>query len=142
MTRRGASLLELLLALVVLAILLAIALPRLGAIGDAAALRAARSDLVTALDAARGAALRLGTDVELRDDGATRTLVPALTGPDSQPIWHGPVAALHGASLSGLASPIAFGPAGIAVGAANRTLTLHRGQHSLVLVLSRLGRMR
>jgi len=140
MSRRGATLPELLLALLILAILTAIAVPRLAALLDAAAVRAARGDLLVALDAARGAALRLGADVELRDDGLRRTLVPVL--PDSAAAWTGPAASRHGVALGGLATPIIFGPAGIAVGASNRTLTLSRGSVTMTVVLSRLGRVR
>ncbi len=140
MPRRGTTLLDLLLTLVVIGILLATSLPRMAALRDAAAVRAARADLLIALDAARGAALRLGTEVELRDDGQQRLLIPALT--DSTPAWVGPAASRHGVTLTGLTRPIAFGPAGIAIGAANRTLRLRRGTITMAVVLSRLGRVR
>jgi prepilin-type N-terminal cleavage/methylation domain-containing protein len=140
MSRRGATLPELLLALLILAILAAIAVPRLAAVLDAAAVRVARGELLVALDAARGAALRLDTDVELRDDGLRRMLVPAL--PDSTVTWIGPAASRHGVVLGGLATPITFGPAGIAVGTSNRTLSLTRGRVTMTVVLSRLGRVR
>ncbi len=140
MKRAGTTLLELLLATAILAALAGVAVPRVVAILDGARVRAARSDLHAALDRARGAAIRLGTGVELRDDGTGRVLVP--DPPDSAPIWQGPSAASHGVAQVGWNTPLAFGPAGLATGAGNRTVTLRRGTAQAVIVISRLGRIR
>jgi prepilin-type N-terminal cleavage/methylation domain-containing protein len=140
MTRAGTTLLELLLALAILAALAGVALPRVATILDGARVRAARSDLHAALDRARGAAIRLGTGVELRDDGTGRILVP--DPPDTAPIWRGPSAASHGVAEAGWNAPLAFGAAGLATGAGNRTVTLRRGSVQAQVVISRLGRIR
>jgi prepilin-type N-terminal cleavage/methylation domain-containing protein len=141
MPRRGLTLLELLAAITLIGMLAAIAAPRLVAIVDMAALRTARLDLLAALDAARGTAHRLGDSVELRDDGVRRTVVP-LAPPDTLPVWSGPVALARGVSQSGFGRAITFGPAGLATGASNRTITLTRGQATVRVVISRLGRVR
>ena len=141
MTRRGVALLELLLAIALLLLLGGIVAPRLAAIADAAAVRAARRELLAALDAARGAPIRLGTSVALRDDGTRRTVAP-LAPPDTQAVWRGPVAARHGVHQTGPGHPLTFGPAGIATGASNRSITLSRGSASMTVVISRLGRIR
>lgn len=142
MDRRGTTLIEALLAASLVSILAAIAVPRLGGVADAAAVRLARRDLLAALDAARGAAIRLGATVELRDDGQRRTVVPQLPPPDTIPVWTGAVPARHRVAQSGFGAGVTFGPAGIATGASNRTITLTRGSASLTLVISRLGRVR
>lgn len=141
MHRRGLTLIETLLATCLLTILAGIAVPRVLGVADAAAVRQARLDLLAALDAARGAAIRLGTTVELRDDGVRRTVVPHLPS-DTAAAWTGPAAAAHGVAQSGFGSPLTFGAAGLATGASNRTITLSRGSASLQVVISRLGRVR
>lgn len=141
MPRRGYTLLELLLAITMLSLLGGITMPHVGTLADAAAVRHARLELRAALDAARGAAIRLGASVELRDDGTRRAIVPLLP-PDTVPVWTGPSAAAHGVHQAGFGSAITFGPAGLATGASNRTVTLTRGSATLTVVISRLGRIR
>lgn len=141
MTRRGHSLLELLLVVVLLGILAAIALPSLRNATDRAAVRAARQELLRTLDAARGAAIRHGTAsaVHLRGDQWV-VFDPADADSSAMHTANGP--GHFGVGMSGAGAPIAFGPAGIAVGAANRTVTLSRGDAAATVVLSRLGRIR
>lgn len=141
MDRRGTTLVEALTVTCMVGILAAIAVPRLGGVADAAAVRLARRDLLAALDAARGAAMRLGAPVALLDDGQRRRVVP-LALPDTAATWDGPAAAAHQVSQAGFGSAITFGPAGLATGASNRTITLTRGSASLQVVISRLGRIR
>ncbi len=140
MSRSGTTLVDLLLVTAILALLAAVAVPRVAAILDGARVRTARSDLHAALDRARGAAIRLGTGVELRDDGTGRVLVP--DPPDTVPVWSGPSAASRGVTQAGWNAPLAFGPAGLATGAGNRTVMLRRGSVQVQVVISRLGRIR
>jgi Tfp pilus assembly protein FimT len=138
--RLGIVLIELLLVIAILGILAAIAAPRVTALNDAAAVRAEAMEIVAALDAARGASIRLGTVTTLTlADSAYR--VVAVVGSDTVTAWRhsGPVA--RGVTLSTPARGILFGPAGLAVGAANRTITLTRGTTSRQVVISRLGRL-
>lgn len=141
MTRRGHTLLELLLVVALLGILAAIALPSLRSAADRAAVRIARQELLRALDAARGAAMRRGEQMEVRPL-ADRWVVYCPADPDSTAIHSATGPDQFGVTMTGAGAPIAFGPAGITEGAANRTITLSRGGAAASVVLSRLGRIR
>lgn len=140
MSRLGTTLIDLLLAMLVLAMLLAIAVPRLVYIIDAAAVRTEAARIVGALDAARGAAIRLDRNA-LLSLTPTQWTVSVRHGADSLIAWRSGGSANTGVALSGVGAPITFGRAGIAVGAANRTLVLARGSASRRVIISRLGRV-
>lgn len=137
--RNGVVLPELLITLVVVSLVAAIAAPRLAAITDTAAVRAEALRVVAALDAARGAAVRL-------DGVASLTLAPAgyraivLVGPDTVVAWQasGPPTAV---TVTGGGSALFFEPSGLALGVSNRTITVARGSASRHVVVSRLGRI-
>jgi len=137
---RGVTLPELLLALVVVGLLSLIALPRLAAVTSATALRHEATQLVAALDAARTTAIRVGAPSTLSLSDSSYIVVGGLPG-DSVRTWRIPGPATRGVQLSGAGGPIRFGAAGLAIGVANRTLTLTRGGSSRRVVLSRLGRI-
>jgi Tfp pilus assembly protein FimT len=141
MRPRGVTLLELLLLVTLLGIVTAIAVPSLRHGADRLAVRAARIEALRALDVARGTALRLGSPIEVTERG-DRWVVRTHAGSDSTPLWSAPGAAHHGVTVVGLGAPIAFGASGVAIGVANRTLRLQRGQAGVAVVLSRLGRIR
>jgi type IV fimbrial biogenesis protein FimT len=139
--RRGTTLLELLLALTMLGILLAIGATRVAAVVDAARVRVVTAQLVGAIEAARGSAIRLGGNVTLHLDDA-RWQVRRPLGADTIIVWQLPGHQHAGVTLSGAGAPIRFGPAGLATGVANRTFQLSRGVVTRSVVLSRLGRVR
>jgi prepilin-type N-terminal cleavage/methylation domain-containing protein len=138
--RRGVTLPELLIAVVLLGLLTLIAIPRLVAVMGATALRHEASLLVTALDVARTAAMRLGTPTTLSVT-EERYLVEGGVPGDSSAPWQREGPAARGVTVSGAGAPIRFGPSGIALGVANRTFTLSRGGASRRVVISRLGRI-
>ncbi len=138
--RTGMVLIELVLAVVITAMMAAFAIPHVAAWNDAHAARVESLQLAAALDAARGAAVRLGTNAALTlTDTSYR--VTAVVGTDTVLSWRATGPARRGVRVSGVGAPIDFGPAGLAVGAANRTLTITSGSVSRTLVLSRLGRV-
>lgn len=136
MTRRAATLLELLLALSILGVVLALGLAQVGRGLQHAALRETQAVVLVALDAARGSAVRLGEPVALSHQAS---LLRVVGGTDT--LWRRLVGAPT-ATLDGLGSAIRFGPAGIGLGFANRTLRIHGGADTVTVVLSRLGRIR
>jgi prepilin-type N-terminal cleavage/methylation domain-containing protein len=140
MSSRGVTLIELLLALVLVAITAGIATPRLINVIDLATVHAETASLVSALDAARGAALRLGTVTRLTLADSGYQVAASVSGEPITP-WRSAGPSRRGVRLTGAGQPILFAPSGIAMGAANRTLWLSKGAVSRRVVLSRLGRL-
>ncbi|HEY3933355.1 MAG TPA: GspH/FimT family pseudopilin [Gemmatimonadales bacterium] len=138
--RYGTTLIELLLAVVILAIIAGFGIPRLSAIGDAATVNGEIQRLVTALDAARGAAIRLD-GVAILSVSDTAYVVRVVSGTDTVVAWQQSGASRNGSSLRGAGAPVRFGPSGVAVGAANRTLIVAKGSAQRTVVVSRLGRL-
>ncbi len=140
MSTRGLTLVELLLVIVLLATFSGIATPRVLGILDLGAVRAETASIVSALDAARGAALRLGavTRLTLADSSYQ---VDATVTREEVTAWRASGPSQRGVRLSGAGQPILFAPSGIAMGAANRTLVLSKGAVSRRVVVSRLGRL-
>lgn len=140
MSPRGVTLVELLLVLVLLAILTAIAAPRVLGVLDLSSVRAETASVVSALDAARGAALRLGTATRLTLTDSGYQVDANVAGEDVL-AWRATGPWQRGVRLTGVGQPILFAPSGIAMGAANRTLLLSKGAVSRRVVVSRLGRL-
>lgn len=137
---RGTTLLELLLALVVLALLAALAVPRLAGMADRAALAVEAARVRAALEAARSAGVRLGTVAALQLGSGVWEVRAVIHGVETV-TWRRPGIA-PGVTLEGTGDPLRFGPAGLAVGVSNRTLRLRRGSATREIVVSRLGRVR
>lgn len=138
--RSGLVLLELLVVMVLIGLIAMIAVPDLASAMDRAAVREETLRVVAALDAARGAAVRLGGEVALTlaDTGYQ---VTAVTGSDTTVPWRRPGPLQRGTTLVGGGAPLHFGPAGLAMGASNRTLVVTKGSAVHRIVISRLGRI-
>lgn len=138
--RRGLSLTELLVVVVLIGLLALIAVPRIAALHDGARLRTESFRLVAAVDYARGTAVRLGTTSRLTLSDLS-FIVAAAPADTLTEVWRAPGPASNSVRISGAGAPILFGSSGIAVGASNRTLLLTRGGVSRRIILSRLGRI-
>lgn len=138
--RSGLVLIELMLVVVVSGLLALIAAPRMLAISDAAAVRDEAMRVIAALDAARGAAIRLGRGVTLSMSDSAYDVKAVVDG-DTIVAWHQGGPAARGVALTGAGRPITFGPAGLATGAANRTIVIGKGDARRQVVVSRLGRI-
>ena len=138
--RSGIVLFELLLVLVITGILALFAMPRLSAVSDQAAVRTELLRIVAALDAARGAGVRLNS-VTMLALTATSYRVTAIVDDDTVVAWTSAGSQSSGVALSGTGAPLLFGPAGLAMGVSNRTITLRRGDAVRRVVVSRLGRI-
>lgn len=136
--RRGTTLPELLAAMTLLGILLAIAVPPAGAARDRAILLLHARALAAAHADTRSAALRAGARMELSVTPMAyeqRSLAGTV-------LWRRPGPAQDGVGLTGPATPIVFDSRGYTLGAANRTYRLTRGSREVRVVISRLGRLR
>lgn len=137
---RGVTLPELLLAVVLAGLLTLLVVPRLAAFRDGAAVREEGVRLLVALDQARGAAVRLGsnTRLALSDSAYTLSAAPIDT---TVRLWRTPGPGSAAVRLTGAGAALLFGSSGVAVGASNRTLQLSKGSVTRRLVISRLGRI-
>lgn len=136
--RQGATLPELLAAIVLLGLLLVLALPRAGSARDRALVMLHARALAAAHADTRMAAIRRSERTELEVTPARFTL--RATG--GSVLWTRTGPLEDGVALAGPATPIVFDPRGYSLGAANRTYTLTRGGASARVVISRLGRLR
>jgi len=142
--RRGVTLLELLIVLVVIGLLAGIVAPSAGSLADRLAVEheagrllvAYRSAWLTARVQHRLALLRVTAD------SLAIWTVSSAGAPDTLLAWLAPGPGLAGVSIQGAPHTTVFAPYGAAVGLANTTHVLGRGKASRQVVVSRLGRVR
>ncbi|MDQ6830633.1 MAG: GspH/FimT family pseudopilin [Gemmatimonadota bacterium] len=130
---------EIAVTLSVIGIIAGIVVPRVNPLLDAAATRAAASELLASLAAARHSALAESRVVAVRLDGAAGSFT-VFAGSDT--ILVRPVRAEHGVEFESTRDSIAYGASGRGYGAANTTVILRRGAVAETVVVSRLGRAR
>jgi type II secretory pathway pseudopilin PulG len=137
--RAGATLLELVVALALLALLTAIVAPRLGALLDAARVRGAAAELSAAFGAARELALLRGGLTAVTIDSVAGT-VSVHDGADSTHVRR--LHALFGVRLHPSRDSLAYAANGLGHGAANLRVVVARGAARETVTVSRLGRVR
>jgi Tfp pilus assembly protein FimT len=137
--RRGATLPELCLTLILVGAALAIALPRLHALADSLAVDRAAREIVAAHGRARIAAVLRSRVLELTVDANALTIRPAGA---ATPIWRGEGPAASQVVLAGPPRTLTFSPVGITLGLSNASFRLTRGGAGRTVVVSRLGRVR
>jgi prepilin-type N-terminal cleavage/methylation domain-containing protein len=139
--KRGATLIELLLALAILAVLVGLALPKA---------LAARDRGLVLLHAHRLATAHADTRSAARLAGGRAELVVAPSGYQQRQWQSGTLVATWTRSgpgqdaltLTGPTTPMIFDSRGFMLGAGNRTYVLTRGAASRQVIISRLGRLR
>lgn len=140
--RRGYSLLELLLGLVVAGLLASLALPAIGALHDRLQTDAAARALVAAHLRARFIAIAEQRIVVLELSSA-RLAIRAVESPaDTVLRWEGVGPAVEGVLVTGMPHQAVFGPGGVGMGLANATFVLQRGGATRQVIVSRYGRVR
>ena len=138
---RGFTLTELAVAVTMVALLLAVGLPRLSGVLDWVAADRAAREVTTALAVARAAAVMRGT--RTRVTIAADTLrIDRWEGADWRPYqrWPGPIT--EGVTLEVSNPEVVFGPTGMGWGASNTRVVLRRGSHTETITTSRLGRVK
>lgn len=124
-----------------IALLSAIAFPRMGGLRDWIAADQAAREITTALAIARHSAAMRGTRVRLRI--AADSLRLEGLGSDGWEAWWGaPGPARLGVRLTISNPTVVFGPTGIGWGASNTSIGLRRGSQAETITVSRVGRVK
>jgi len=138
---RGFTLVEALLALLLLLLLSALGLPRVVGLRDRLLVEAAAARLLEGYERARVAALRSGGSAVLEVTSDQFTVSCPLGG-DTLPVWNAPGPGRDGVALVASLGRVAFGPNGLSYGFANGRFEFRRGMVTRALIASRPGRLR
>ena len=137
--RSGHTLIELAIALALMAILLSMAAPRLGTLRDRASVHSAATEVAAILSSARRAAmLRSSSTMVVIDEG--RSMASIIVASDT--IVARDVGSELGVKLSATRDTVLYGPSGRGWGASNTSIVVARGRWADTLFVSRLGRVR
>ncbi len=137
--RRGITLIELIMVVILLGILMLTARPAMGSLLDRAAVTSATSEVIALIGTARHLAITRGRVIAVRFD-APGGRVTAFAGRDTFHVRD--VRGVHGVSLTATRDSIAYSPTGRGFGAANTSVVLRRGRAADTVIVSRLGRVR
>lgn len=137
--RGGHTLIELAMALAIMAILLGIAAPRLGTLRDRASVRSAATELMAILSSARRAAMLRSTGaMVVIDEG--RSTASVIVGADT--ILAHDAGSELGVTFTATRDTVLYGPSGRGWGASNTSIIVARGRWADTIFVSRLGRVR
>jgi prepilin-type N-terminal cleavage/methylation domain-containing protein len=138
--RRGVTLLEMVISLVLLGLLSAAAVPALSAVRDRYTVQAVAADIAGAHNRARIRAILEGqvTELEIRAD----SLILRVNPPAPVTVWSAPGPLAAGVNLASAPRTLSFAPSGVTMGFANATFVVTRGGARRQVVVSRLGRVR
>jgi Tfp pilus assembly protein FimT len=137
--RVGTSMPELVAVLVLTAIVLGIALPRVRLGAERAAVRGAVADIVTTLSTARQLAVSHGGGVAVSINAAAATIRVLRHG---ETVTTRALGRMFGVTLQSSRDSLAYDGRGLGSGAANLTIVVLRGITADTVVVSRLGRVR
>jgi type II secretory pathway pseudopilin PulG len=137
--RRGTTLNELLVVVIVVAALTTIALPRFRRASDRFAARAAIQEASSLFSFGRRSAISRRVTVGVIMDTAGSTIIVRI-GPTE--LARRDFRARYGVSMTASRDSMSYDPRGLGYGAANLTVVAKRGQGAETLFVSRLGRVR
>lgn len=137
--RRGATLIELVLLLIIIGALTAIAEPRMRNFNDSLAVNRVAIEIASAHRRARISAILQSRVIQLTVSDSMLSIRPRGGTTDT---WHHPGPSASGVLLAGPPRVITFSPVGISFGLSNASFRLSRGGASRTVVVSRLGRLR
>jgi Tfp pilus assembly protein FimT len=139
--RSGFTLVDLMLALIIVASVLLFSVPSAGDIRDRLLVDQAAKEIVIAHERARLCAVAEGRValLTIRQDSLR---VDVVDGTDTLARWGSGGPLVAGVALTGAPRTVSFAPIGVSFGLANATYTLSRGSHQKQVVVSRYGRVR
>lgn len=137
--RRAVTLLELIVALVLVGILSAAGVPRMRHVADEIAVRGAAADAAEMFGSARQLALARWTRATVAIDTAAGVLT-LMIGRDT--LLRRDERHTHGTRLRATRLSTVYTPLGLALGVSNLTLIATRGAAADTVTVSRLGRVR
>jgi prepilin-type N-terminal cleavage/methylation domain-containing protein len=139
MNRRGTTLIELVVVIIVMAVLAAMALPRLRGSSDRFAARVSIQEARSLFTFARRTAITSRSMVGVITDTAAGTIVVRSDGVE---LARRGLRERYGVRLTATRDSMSYDPRGLGYGAANLTIVAKRGQGAETLFVSRLGRTR
>lgn len=138
-TSDGHTLIELVIALTIIAILLSMSAPRMDVLRDRASVRSAATEIAAILSSARRAAMLRSTGaMVVIDEG--RSTASIIVGADT--VLARAVGSELGVRISATRDTVLYGPSGRGWGASNTSIVVSRGRWADTLYVSRLGRVR
>ena len=137
--RRGVTLLEVAVVVVLIALISAIAVPAILRRLDRSKVRHASSEIVSALGLARTTAVAREEFASVLVDGAHATIT-VVSGSDT--LLTRLLGDVYGVELRSNRDSSTYGPTGLGFGAANQSIIIQRGGAVDTVVISRLGRVR
>ena len=138
--RKGVTLIEMVLALVVMGLLASWAVPKLSAWADWIAVESATREVTSFYAAARFAAAQRGT--RIRVQFAADSLRAVFEGRRDSVFRVRPGPRARGVSLTASQTVVRIGPSGYGWAAGNTSVVLKRGKLVDSVIISRLGRVR
>ena len=139
LVRRGTTLPELVIVLVVVGILGAIAVVRASSLRDRLSVRAASAEVVSAFAFARRWAVTRASRTAVGIDTSDASLIVRSYG---DTVAFRRLGRSHGVALSATRDSMAYAPNGLGYGASNLSIVVRRGATADTIVVSRLGRVR
>jgi prepilin-type N-terminal cleavage/methylation domain-containing protein len=138
---RGMTLIELLVAVVIIGILAGAAAPRVAELRDRYLVSAAAASIAGAHNRARIHAVLESrvTELEVRADSL---IIRVVTPTATNVIWSIPGPIADGVTFSSPARKLSFAPTGVALGFANATFVVNHGNARRQVIVSRMGRVR
>jgi prepilin-type N-terminal cleavage/methylation domain-containing protein len=137
--KAGFTLIDLILALAIAAILAAVAVPTASRFRDGLSVRAATGEAHALFGTARHLAILRARMTVLDIDTVAHSL---LVRAETDTLRVRPLGLLHGVRLEATRLTTTYAPNGVGYGLSNLTLVVRRGRAADTLTVSRLGRVR
>ena len=138
--RRGFTLIEIAIVLVVIGVMAGLATPRIAGYMDRLAVRRAEDETAAFYNRVRIAAVYRAVRVRVGFSGDS--LIAVAEGSVDSIVWRLPGPTQYGVALTASRPEIRLYPNGLGLGAANTKLVFRRGAAADSLTISRLGRLR